>query len=96
MIEEIRLILTNEENYTDAQIAMAYKLACMEVKAICNRQLDEELEYCAEQIAVIKLNKLGSEGLASESYSGVSQSYLTEYPKEITSVLQRKRRISCY
>lgn len=94
MIEEIKLLLGEAaNNYTEAQIALAYKLACAEVEAYTNRELDSVLELIAEKIAVIKLNRINTEGLASQSFSGVSEAYLDGYPAEITAVLNRKRKI---
>ena len=94
MIEEIKLLLGDAAgNFTDAQIGLALKMALAEVEAYCNRKLDLELEIIAQKIAVIKLNRLNTEGLASQSYSGVSESYIDGYPAEILSVLNRKRKI---
>lgn len=94
MIEEIKLLLGDAvSNYSDAQIGLCLKLALAEVEAYCNRSLDYELEIIAEKIAIIKLNRLNSEGLANQSYSGVSESYIDGYPAEILSVLNRKRKI---
>lgn len=94
MIEEIKILLGDAvDNYTDAQINLAYKLAAAEVEAYTNRELDTILELVAEKIAVIKLNRMNTEGLASQSFSGVSESYLDGYPAEITAVLNRKRKL---
>lgn len=94
MIEEIKLLLGDAaSNFTDAQIALAYKMAISEVEEYCNREVDAALELVAEKIAVIKLNRINTEGLASQSYSGVSESYIDGYPQEITAVLNRKRKI---
>lgn len=94
MIEEIKILLgTAAENYTDAQIGLAYKLALAEVEEYTNREADITLELIAEQIAVIKLNRTNTEGLAAQSYSGVNESYINGYPDEIKAVLNRKRKI---
>jgi hypothetical protein len=94
MIEEIRLLLGDAaDNYTDAQIGLCLKHAIAEVEAYCNRTLDFELELIAEKIAIIKLNRMNTEGLASQSYSGVSESYIDGYPADILAVLNRKRKI---
>ena len=53
----------------------------------------EDGEIIAEKIAVIKLNRLNTEGLQSQAYSGVSESYIDGYPAEILTVLNRKRKI---
>jgi len=44
-------------------------------------------------IAIIKLQRLGTEALASQSFSGVSESFLSGYPAHITATLNRYRRI---
>jgi hypothetical protein len=94
MIEEIKILLGERAgNYTDAQINLAYKLAAAEVEDYCGRDLDTTLELMAEQIAVIKLNRIGTEGLAAQGFSGVSESYISGYPAEVQQVLNRKRKI---
>lgn len=94
MIEEIRLLLGDSEaNYSDAQIGLAAKMALMEVEAFCNREVDPVLELCAEKIAVIKLNRMNTEGLASQSFSGVSENYIDGYPEDIQMILRGKRKI---
>lgn len=94
MIEEIRLLLGDaSDNYTDEQISLCLKMALAEIEAYCNREVDPVLELMAEKIAIIKLNRLNTEGLASQSYSGVSESYIDGYPAEILNVLKQKRKI---
>jgi hypothetical protein len=93
-LEEIKLMLGDAaNNYTDGQITLAYKMSVAEIEEYCNRELDTTLEYIATQIAVIKLNRMSTEGLASTSISGVSESYLDGYPAHIQQVLTRKRKI---
>ena len=94
MIDEIKLLLGDAaSNYTDAQIGLALKLALMEVEAYCKREVDSVLELCAERIAVIKLNRMNTEGLASQSFSGVSENYIDGYPEDIQAILKGKRKI---
>jgi hypothetical protein len=94
MIEEIKLLLGEAaSNFSDAQIALCLKLALAEVEAYCNRSIDLELEIIAEKIAVIKLNRINTEGLAAQSFSGVSENYIDGYPAEILAVLNRKRKV---
>lgn len=94
MIEEIKILLGDAaSNYTDAQIALCLKMAIAEVEAYCNRIADAELELLAEKITVIKLNRLNTEGLVGQSFSGVSENYIDGYPAEILAVLNRKRKV---
>lgn len=94
MIEEIKLLLGDAaSNFTDAQIGLCAKQALAEVEAYCRRTVDAELEMIVERIAIIKLNRLNNEGLASQSYSGVSESYIDGYPADVLAVLNRKRKV---
>lgn len=46
-----------------------------------------------KDLVVIKVNKIGSEGISSESYEGVSHNYIDGIPKEIKARLRRYRRL---
>ena len=94
MIEEIKILLGDAaSNYTEALIGLCAKQALAEVEAYCGRSADYELEMVAVRIAIIKLNRINTEGLASQSYSGVSENYIDGYPADIMAVLNRKRKI---
>lgn len=94
MIEEIKVLLGDAaENYTDAQISVCVKMAKAEIEAYCKRALDPELEMLAERIAIIKLNRLNTEGLTGQSFSGVNENYIDGYPAEIQAALNRKRKV---
>lgn len=94
MIEEIKLLLGEAaNNFSDAQITLALKIAMAEVEDYCGRELDYSLELQAQKIAIIKLNRINTEGIASQSFSGISESYIDGYPAEILAVLNRKRKI---
>ena len=94
MIEEIKILLGDAaSNYSEALIGLCAKQALTEVEAYCGRSADYELEMIAQRIAIIKLNRTNTEGLASQSYSGTSESYVDGYPADIMAVLNRKRKI---
>ena len=94
MIEEIKLLLGDAAaNYTEAQISLCYRMALAEVEEYCNRSADSTLELMAERIAIIKLNRINTEGLSAQSYSGVSETYTDGLPADIVDVLNRKRKI---
>lgn len=94
MIEEIRLLLGDAAaNYSDAQIGLALKMAIAEVEDYCHRELDYSLQLIAERIAIIKLNRIGTEGLNSMSVSGMSENYINGYPADILATLNSKRKI---
>ena len=94
MIDNIKTLLGDRaSNYSDAQISLCLEMAQSEVEEYCNRELDKALEIVAQKIAIIKLNRLDTEGLSSESYNGVSQSYIDGYGEDIMAVLRKKRKI---
>ena len=94
MIEEIKLLLGDAaENYSDAQISLMYKISVAEIEEYCRRELDTLLQLTAERIAVIKLLRMGTEGLNSQSFRGVSENFVTDYPDDIKAILNRKRKV---
>lgn len=94
MIEEIKILLGDSaDNYTEEQIGLCAKHAVAEIEAYCNRSLDYELEIAAQKMAIVQLNRLNTEGLSAQSYSGVSETYVNGYPEDIMAVLRRKRKL---
>ena len=93
MLEKIKIYLTNN-TYTDDLINLFIDDTTKEVKIYCNREdIDTELESVIRRIVIIKLNRMNSEGLSSQSYSGVSESFIDGYPQDIIAVLNRKRKL---
>lgn len=94
MIDEIKIMLGDAAtNYSDAQIGLALKMAIAEVEDYTHRELDYSLQLVAERIAIIKLNRIGTEGLNSLSVSGMSENYINGYPADIIATLNAKRKI---
>ena len=94
MVDNIKLLLgAAAANLTDAQITLALEMAKAEIEAYCNRVMDLELEMIAQRIATIKLMRMNTEGLQSQSFSGVSENYVDGYPADIMAVLNRKRKV---
>ena len=94
MIEELKILLGGSaNNYSDALLNLAIKLSLAEVEAYTKRPVDNELELIALRIAVIKLKTLDTEGLVSQSFSVVSESYIDGYPEDIMMILRNKRKI---
>ena len=94
MLEEIKLMLGDAAaNYPDALISLYLKQALIEVEEYCGRSLDASLEMAAQRIAIIKLNRMNTEGLNSQYYSGVSENYIDGYPDDILKLLNKKRKL---
>lgn len=93
MLDKIKICLTNN-TYTDELINLFIEDTTKEIKIYCNREdIDTELESVIRRIVIIKLNRMNSEGLSSQSFSGVSESFIDGYPQDIIAVLNRKRKL---
>ena len=94
MIQEIRLLLGDASaNYSDDQIGLVAKMAIAEVEDYTHRELDYSLQLIAERIAIIKLNRMGTEGLNSMSVNGLSENDINGYPADILATLNAKRKV---
>lgn len=94
MVEDIKVMLGDAaNNFTDAQIEIALRYAKAEIEAYTNRKVDTELEMIVARVAIIKLNRTNTEGLISQSMSGISENYIDGYPQDILAVLNRKRKL---
>lgn len=94
MIEDIKIMLGDAaSNYNDELINLYIKQSKAEVETYCNRKLDADLELIVDKITIIKLNRMNTEGLNSQSFSGINENYIDGYPAEVLAVLNRKRKI---
>ena len=94
MIEEVKIMLGDAAaNYSDDLIGIMLKMAIAEVEDYTHRELDYSLQLIAERIAIIKLNRIGTEGLNSMSVNGLSENYINGYPDDIIATLNSKRKI---
>lgn len=94
MIENIKILLGDAAaNYNDEQINLCYEMALAEIESYCNRSADAELKMMAQKMAIIKLNRINTEGLQSQSYSGMSEAYIDGFPADVLAVLNRKRKV---
>jgi hypothetical protein len=77
--------------YTDdAKINIYIEMVQDELKEICKLDVYiTELDNVLVDMVIVKLNKAGNEGVANISMSGISETYLDEYPKWITNRLKK-------
>ena len=94
MLDELKILMGRAAAaYTDAQLELALKMAQQEAATYCNRALDDDLLLIAQKMAIVKLNRMNTEGLAAQSFSGVSETYFDGYPADIMMMLNRKRKV---
>lgn len=94
MLEELKIMLGDAAAaFTDAQLEIALRQAQEEAAAYCNRTLDADLLLIAQKMAIYRLNRIHTEGLAGQAYSGVNETYIDGYPADILMMLNRKRKV---
>lgn len=89
LVSQVKLI-TNNSN--DELVSLMLEKAKAEICNYLNDKYKQEFDNVAVDIAVIKINRLGAEGLNSQSYSGVSENYMETYPAYITKQLDRYKK----
>ena len=89
LIEQVKL-LTNNTN--EQLISLLLEKAKAEICSYLNMEYSQTFDNITVDIAILKLNRLGAEGLSSQSYSGVSENYIEEYPPYIINQLNRYKK----
>ena len=93
MLENIKLLLGISSTEKDNLLTLLIQQAEDEAKDFTHREDVCELQSTIEKMVVYNYNRLGTEGLNSESYSGTSYNYTTDYPEQILKMLKRYRKI---
>lgn len=63
-------------------------------KELCNVEaIPDEASSLIVEMAVMRYNRLGSEGLASQGYSGASESFINGLPDDLLRRLGKYRRL---
>lgn len=97
MLEDIKLLLNITDNSKDNLLNKLLTKSQNTVFEYCNNTFvdgtPQGVEDLIVELAIIRYNKLGSEGLQSESYSGISQTFNQDIPQDIKSELNKYRRL---
>ncbi|MDY2991631.1 MAG: phage head-tail connector protein [Hornefia butyriciproducens] len=76
MLEDIKTLLGLEGSERDALLQTIISMTTSRLKVLLGVQtVPEELSYIITEIAVVRYNRIGSEGLSSHSVEGESQSW---------------------
>ena len=96
MLERLKERL-DENELSDDKLQGIMDDVTLEVLANTNQPiLNTQLESAVISLSVIAVNRLGTEGLTSEGYSGVSTSYLDDVPPRVASILNANRRLGVW
>lgn len=95
MLKTLKLLLGERAaGYTDEYLTLLLEQAQTEAMAYTRRDdVPLGLQAVIPRMALVIANRSGSEGVAAQGFSGVSESYLDGWPADILAVLRRYRRI---
>ena len=87
MIEDIKKLIGPAADGKDEVIQLLIGLATDDAKTKTGCEDKLLLRSVIIEMVIFKFNQLGVEGLESESYSGISYHYSSDYPESILSAL---------
>ena len=87
ILEQIKILSGNTNEALISLLIDKTKIEISDYTKISFDESNSSMVNVLTDIVVIKLNRFGTEGLSSQSYSGVSESYVNEYPQSIIKQL---------
>lgn len=92
-IEQVKVLLGITDDTKDELLNLLIDNAREYAVAYTHNEDVEALSGCIARIAVYDYNRIGTEGIDGESYSGVSFSYSADYPESVLKPLRSYRRV---
>lgn len=94
MLEELKLLLGIEDTSLDEKLNLIIKLTTSRLRVLLGgTEIPEELQYIITEVAIIRFNRIGSEGLSSHGVEGESLSFTDDdfagYKTEIQAYLDK-------
>lgn len=94
MLDKIKVLLGLTDDTKDTLLTILIEQAIEEaIDYTHNEECINKINSTIIEMVVYKYNRIGTEGLNSEGYSGVSFSYTTDYPESIMRALRAKRKV---
>ena len=93
MLDKLKLILGIKDDTKDDLLTLLIEQAIEEALNYTHQDSIDNLSSTIISMVVYKYNRLGTEGLDSEGYSGVSFWYSTDYPESIMRALKSQRKL---
>lgn len=92
MLNKLKILLNITDNDTDNILNILIELCTTEAAQIANMSYEPSMDTAIIQMVLFRYNKLGTEGMAAETYNGASFSYENDYPEAVYRLL-RKRKV---
>lgn len=85
---------TLNPNAEEDALLILLEISEQDFLAVCNRaDVPETADGLLLQMALYRLSQLGAEGLSAQSFSGTSESLLSDYPDALKKSLYRYRKV---
>jgi len=101
-LSRVKLLLAIDDTSQDELLGLIIRRCEMFVRCLCNifevddtlelLPLSDELTCAVEDLAVVKYNKIGSEGLKSETIGPLKMDY-DDVPADINAVIDKYKRM---
>lgn len=90
-LARLKLLISNAK---EDVLRALYEQCAADFMSICNREdVPEGASSVVEQMVAYRYSQINAEGLASQSFSGQSESYLIDYPDRLKRAMYRFRRL---
>lgn len=94
MLTQVKLLLGITDTSKDALLNYLIDTCSEEAADFCNLpEFDDRLERIVVQMVIVRYNRIGTEGVSGQSFSGVNESFVEGYPLDIMNSLRRYRKI---
>lgn len=98
MLEQVKTYLGISNSDKDSLIELLIEDAKTYAMDYCNINdawLPAKFDTIIVKMVVQDYNRIGSQGISSQSYSGVSESFIEGYSDEIIKLLNKNRKLRC-
>lgn len=93
VLEKVKLLLAIEDDSKDALLNLLINNAIEYATTYTHNSNIEDLHACIARMVCYDYSRLGTEGVSSENYSGVSFSYTADYPEQVLKMLKKYRKV---
>jgi len=93
MLNKIKMLLGITDNSKDELLTLLLESATQEAINYTHNDNLADMGNCICQMVVYSYNRLGTEGVSAEDYSGVSFTYSNDYPESIMRQLKSHRKL---
>lgn len=96
MLEKVKILLgiSSTDMGQDELLEVLIEMAQQEAVEYCHlKEYNEKLNPAVINMVIERYNRMGSEGLASGSCSGISEAYIDGYSKNVYSLLNKCRKV---